>query len=39
MRFIAEKIYNELGTWLEDYSYNESGNGSISNFDNNNGAW
>lgn len=39
MRFIAEKIYNELGSWLEDYSYNESGNGSISNFDNNNGAW
>lgn len=39
MRFIAEKIYKELGSWLEDYSYNESGNGSISNFDNNNGAW
>lgn len=39
MRFIAEKIYNELGTWLEDYSYNESGNGSIGNYDNINGAW
>ena len=39
MRFIAEKIYNELGSWLEDYSYNESGSGSIGNYDNINGAW
>jgi hypothetical protein len=40
MKFIAEKIYNELGTWLESSaSYNESGDGSISNFDNINGKW
>ena len=40
MRFIANKIYDEIGTWLESSaSYNESGNGSIGNFDNINGAW
>lgn len=40
MKFIAEKIYTEIGAWLESSaSYNEDGNGSISNFDNINGAW
>ena len=38
MKFIADKIYKECGTWLEA-SWNESGDGSISNFGNNNGAW
>ena len=38
MKFIAEKIYNELGSWLEA-PYNESGDGSINNFDNINGQW
>jgi len=40
MKFIAEKIYKELGSWLESSaSYNESDNGSITDFDNINGAW
>ena len=40
MKFIAEKIYNELGSWLESSaSYNEDGNGSIGDFGNNNGQW
>ena len=40
MRFIANKIYNEIGSWLESSaSYNEDGNGSINDFDNYNGAW
>ena len=40
MRFIANKIYDELGPWLESSaSYNESDNGSIGNFDNINGQW
>lgn len=40
MRFIANKIYDELGEWLEaSASYNEDGGGSISNFDNINGNW
>lgn len=40
MRFIANKIYDELGTWLESSaSYNEDGNGSINDFNNINGAW
>ena len=40
MRFIANKIYNELGTWLESSAtYNEGDNGSINDFDNLNGAW
>ena len=40
MKFIAEKIYKETGAWLESSaSYNESGDGSINNFDNINGAW
>lgn len=40
MKFIAEKIYKELGSWLESSaSYNESGDGSIGNYDNLNGQW
>ena len=40
MRFIANKIYDELGTWLESSAtYNESDSGSINDFDNINGAW
>ncbi|MBR6002081.1 MAG: hypothetical protein IK045_04380 [Bacteroidales bacterium] len=40
MKFIAEKIYSEIGSWLEEgASYNESGGGSIGNFDNINGTW
>ena len=40
MKFIAEKIYKEIGSWLESSaSYNESDNGSITDFDNINGAW
>ncbi len=40
MRFIANKIYDELGTWLESSAtYNEGDSGSISDFDNLNGAW
>ena len=38
MRFIADKIYSECGSWLES-SWNDSGAGSISDFVNNNGAW
>ncbi len=39
MRFIAEKIYNEIGAWLEEAAWNDSASGSISDFDNINGAW
>ncbi|MBO6170322.1 MAG: hypothetical protein J6O51_10205 [Bacteroidales bacterium] len=40
MKFIANKIYNELGSWLESSAdYNESNGGSINNFDNINGQW
>ena len=40
MRFIANKIYTELGSWLESSAtYNESNDGSINNFDNINGQW
>ena len=33
MRFIAEKIYNEIGAWLEEAAWNDSASGSISDFD------
>jgi hypothetical protein len=40
MKFIAEKIYNEVGSWLEESAvYNENGSGSISDFENVNGNW
>ena len=39
MRFIAEKIYNETGAWLEEAAWNDSAAGSISDYDNINGAW
>lgn len=39
MRFIAEKIYKETGAWLEEAAWNDSAAGSISDFDNINGAW
>lgn len=40
MKFIANKIYTEIGAWLEESaSYNEGGSGSINDFDNENGKW
>ena len=40
MRFIAEKIYNEIGAWLEEgVAWSDSSAGSISDYDNINGAW
>ena len=40
MKFIANKIYTEIGAWLEgSASYNENGSGSINDFDNENGEW
>ena len=40
MKFIAEKIYKELGSWLESSAtYNENGNGSINDYGNINGQW
>lgn len=40
MKFIANKIYTELGTWLESSStYADEAGGFINNFDNANGAW
>ena len=40
MKFIANKIYTEIGAWLEgSASYNENGSGSINDFGNENGEW
>jgi hypothetical protein len=40
MRFIAEKIYTEIGAWLEEgVAWSDSSAGSISDYDNINGAW
>ena len=40
MKFIANKIYTEIGEWLESSAvYNENGTGFIHNFENINGKW
>lgn len=39
MLFIANKIYTELGSWLESGKWSDSSAGNISDFNNVNGRW